>query len=243
VSRVAVVTGGSRGIGREVALRLARDGCAVVVGFADRAAAAQEVVEEITDTGGRAVAVGGDIGKPAIAVTLMDTAEATFGGVDVVVNVAGISQPALAPVRELDFDVLERVHAVNVRGTFAVVREAARRVRAGGAIVTFSSAVVGLSNPGSAVYVSSKAAVEALTLIVARELRGRDVTINCVAPGPTATELFLSGKDDAAIERAAKQAPLERIAAPEEIADVVAFLVGPARWINGQVVRANGGLV
>lgn len=239
MNRVAVVTGGSRGIGRAVALRLALDGQAVVVGYGRASDAADEVVAEITGKGGQAVAVRADVADEAAVAALFDTAEQRFGGVDVVVNAAGVM--VLAPVAELDLDALDRMHRTNVRGTFVVGREAARRVRRGGAIVNFSTSVTRLSLPAYAGYAASKAAVEAISPILAKELRGRDVTVNAVAPGPTATDLFLDGKDDATVERMAKMNPMERLGTPEDIAEVVSSLAGPARWINGQTIYVNGG--
>jgi 3-oxoacyl-[acyl-carrier protein] reductase len=159
----------------------------------------------------------------------------------VVVNAAGIM--ILSPVADLDLDALDRMHRTNIRGTFVVDQQAAHRLRRGGAIINISTSVVGLAMPGYAAYAASKGAVEAITLILARELRGRDVTVNAVAPGPTATALFLDGKDEETIARMAAQPPLERLGTPEDIAEVVAFLAGPGHWVNGQVVRANGGIV
>ncbi|MEV0131654.1 SDR family oxidoreductase [Dactylosporangium sp. NPDC050688] len=239
MNRVAVVTGGSRGIGRAVALRLALDGQAVVVAYGRASDAADAVVAEITGKGGQAVAVRADVADEAAVAALFDTAEQRFGGVDVVVNAAGVM--VLAPVAELDLDALDRMHRTNVRGTFVVGREAARRVRRGGAIVNFSTSVTRLSLPAYAGYAASKAAVEAISPILAKELRGRDVTVNAVAPGPTATDLFLDGKDDATVERMAKMNPMERLGTPEDIAEVVSSLAGPARWINGQTIYVNGG--
>ena len=150
---------------------------------------------------------------------------------------------SLSTIVDLDLDDLDALHRTNIRGTFVVNQQAARRLRRGGAIVNFSTSVVDLQFPTYGAYAASKGAVEALTLILARELRGRDITVNSVAPGPTATALFLDGKDDAAIEALAKQPPLERLGQPEDIASVVAFLVSPAgRWVNGQDLRANGGI-
>ncbi|QHF98044.1 MULTISPECIES: SDR family oxidoreductase [unclassified Streptomyces] len=240
--RVAVVTGGSRGIGRAAVSRLAADGFAVVVGYAGNRATAEAAADEITAAGGRAVAVRADVADEEQAAALFTTAEQEFGGVDVVVHAAG--RMSLAPVAELDLAELDAMHRTNIRGTFVVAQQAARRLRAGGSLVTFSTSVVGLAFPGYAAYSASKGAVEALTLILARELRGRDVTVNTVAPGPTATDLFLEGKDEETIARLAAQPPLERLGSPEDIAEVVAFLASPAgHWVNGQVVRANGGIV
>ncbi|MDY7090425.1 MAG: SDR family oxidoreductase [Actinomycetota bacterium] len=240
--RVAVVTGASRGIGRAIATTLAADGQAVVVGYAGNEAAAKEVVEEITTAGGKAIAAQADVAAEDEVSAMFDLAVEAFGGVDVVVNSAG--KLALSPIAELDLDVLDELYRTNIRGSFVIARESARRIRAGGAIVMLSTSVVGLQFPNYGAYVASKGAVEAMTLILARELRGRDVTVNAVAPGPTATELFFEGKDEATIERLAKQPPLERLGAPADIADVVAFLAGPGgRWVNGQVLRANGGII
>jgi 3-oxoacyl-[acyl-carrier protein] reductase len=240
--RVAVVTGASRGIGRATAVTLAQAGQAVVVGYAGSADSAHEVVEQIIAAGGRAVTARADVADEHQVASMFDVAADSFGGVDVVINCAG--RLSLSPIAELDLDDLDALHRTNIRGTFVVAREAARRMRDGGAIVTVSTSVVGLQFPGYGAYVAGKGAVEAMTLILARELRGRDITVNSVAPGPTATDLFLDGKDEATIERLAKQPPLERLGTPADIAQVIAFLAGPAgRWVNGQVVRANGGII
>lgn len=240
--RVAIVTGGSRGIGRQVALQLAADGFAVVVGYAGNKEAAEEVVRDVEAAGGTAFAARADVGDEAEVAALFDLAEATYGGVDAVVHAAG--RMLLSPVAELDLDELDALYRTNIRGTFAVDQQAARRLRPGGALVNFSSSVVGLAFPSYGAYAASKGAVEALTLILARELRGRDVTVNVVAPGPTATDLFLDGKDEETVARLAAQPPLERLGTPRDIASVVSFLVGPGgRWVNGQVLRANGGII
>jgi 3-oxoacyl-[acyl-carrier protein] reductase len=239
--RVAVVTGGSRGIGRESAERLAADGHAVVVNYAGNEAEADKTVAAITEAGGEAIAVRADVADETEVAALFDATESAFGGVDVVVHAAGVM--ALAPLVDLDLDALDRMHRTNIRGTFVVDQQAARRLRAGGALINFSSSVLALAIPGYSAYAATKGAVEAMTLIVARELRGRDVTVNAVAPGPTATALFLDGKDEETIARMAAQPPLERLGTPRDIAEVVSFLAGPAgRWVNGQVLRANGGI-
>ncbi|MFE6887380.1 SDR family oxidoreductase [Streptomyces sp. NPDC057694] len=238
--RVAVVTGGSGGIGGAVARRLADAGAAVVVHYAGSEARAAEVVKSITEAGGTAYAAPGDVAEPAEMTRLFDAAEERFGGVDVVVNTAGIMQ--LAPVAEMDLDTFDRMHRVNVRGTFVVSQLAARRLRPGGALINFSTSVTRLQQPTYGAYAATKGAVEAMTLILARELRGRDVTVNAVAPGPTATPLFLEGKSPELIERIAGASALGRLGTPEDIANAVAFLAGPdGRWINGQVLFANGG--
>ncbi len=240
-TRTAIVTGASGGIGRAVAERLGRDGYAVVVHYAGNEQRAAETVDVITAAGGTATAVRADVAEERDVAELFDTTERIYGGVDAVVHAAGIM--LLAPLAEAEFEVLDRMLRTNVRGTLAVAQQAARRVRRGGAIVTFSSTVVRLALPTYAGYAATKGAVEAMTLILAREMRGRDVTVNAVAPGPTATPLFLDGKDEATVARMASLAPLERLGTPEDIAGAVAFLAGPdARWVNGQVLAPNGGV-
>lgn len=240
--RVAFVTGGSRGIGRQVVRRLAADGYGLVVGYAGNEQAARAVVEEAVAAGGQAVAAQADVADEEAVARAFDLAEERFGGIDVLVNAAG--RMILTPVAELDLAVLDELYRTNVRGTFVVARRAARRIRPGGAVITFSSSVIGLAPPEYGPYAATKGAVEALTLILARELRGRNITVNAVAPGPTATELFLVGKDDRTVARLASAPPLERLGTPEDIAEVVAFLAGPAgHWVNGQVLRVNGGIV
>ncbi|GHF66262.1 SDR family oxidoreductase [Amycolatopsis bartoniae] len=239
--RVAIVTGGSRGIGRAVAERLAREGYAVVVNFAGNKTQADTAVEAIEQAGGQAIAAQGDVADETAVANVFDQAEERFGGVDVVVHAAGIMP--LAPLAELDLAVLDRVLRTNVRGTFVVDQQAARRLRAGGAIVNFSSSITRFSRPGYSAYGASKGAVEAVTLTLARELRGRDITVNAVAPGPTATELFFEGKSDELVANIAAESPLERLGQPVDIAEIVAFLAGPGRWINGQVLYANGGAI
>ncbi|MFJ8810606.1 SDR family oxidoreductase [Streptomyces sp. NPDC102490] len=240
--RVAVVTGGSRGIGRAVSQKLAEDGLAVVVNYARDAAAADETVAAITGAGGRALAVQADVAEEKEVAALFDRAEEEFGGVDLVVNAAG--RMTLSTIADLDLAALDAMHRTNIRGTFVVAQQAARRLRTGGSFVGFSTSVVGTQFPTYGGYAASKGAVEAMTMILARELRGRDITVNTVAPGPTATDLFLDGKTPEEIDRLAKTPPLERLGTPEDIAAVVAFLGSPAgHWVNGQILRANGGMI
>lgn len=240
--KVAVVTGASRGIGAAVAARLARDGYAVLVNYAGNAALAEEVVTAIRWNGGLAEAVQADVADPAAVMALFDRAEQGFGGIDVVVNSAGILMQA--PVTDSFDDLFDRQVSTNLKGAFTVLREAGRRVRTGGRIISLSTSVVGLKLETYGVYAATKAAVETLTAILSKELRGRGITVNAVAPGPTATDLFLTGKSPELIDRLARLSPLERLGTPEDIAAAVAFLAGPdGGWINGQVLRANGGMV
>ena len=239
-SRVALVTGGSGGIGKAVVEHLVRDGFAVAVHYAGNQSKADAIVEQVVAAGGEAIAVGADVADELAMAQAFDAVERAFGGIDVVVHTAGIM--LLGPIASLDLDDLDRMHRTNIRGTFVVDQLAANRLRRGGAIVNFSTTVTRTSFPTYGAYVASKAAVEGMTLVLARELRGKDITVNAVAPGPTATPLFLDGKDEATIANLSKAAPLERLGQPEDIAETVAFLAGPARWVNGQVIFANGGL-
>ena len=237
--RVAIVTGGSSGIGREAAVRLGRDGYAVAIVYVGNQANADAAVKEVEQAGGRAIAVQADVADETAVAALFDRTEQEFGGIDVVVHAAGIMP--LAPLAELDLEVLDRVLRTNLRGTFVVDQQAVRRLRKGGALINISSSLTKLARPNYSAYSATKGGVEAITLILARELRGRDITVNAVAPGPTATALFFNGKSQELIDRIAAEPPLERLGQPSDIAEIIAFLAGPARWINGQVLYANGG--
>ncbi|MEI8701862.1 SDR family oxidoreductase [Mesorhizobium sp. ISC15] len=240
--RAALVTGASKGIGAEIARRLARDGFSVVVNYARGAEAAESVVREIAAEGGTAIAVQADVGVPVGVTRLFDAAEQAFGGLDVLVNNAGIMK--LSPIAQMDDADFDRQIAVNLGGVFRGMREGARRLRDGGRIVSFSSSVVGLYQPSYGVYAATKAGVEAMTHVLAKELGPRGITVNVVAPGPVATELFLDGKSEALVETITKLIPLGRLGQPADIAGVVSFLAGPdGGWVNGQVLRANGGTV
>ncbi|AXK66285.1 SDR family oxidoreductase [Burkholderia sp. IDO3] len=239
--RVALVTGSSRGIGAEIARRLARDGFRVVVNYAGGAGPARDVVDAIVADGGEAIAIQADVADPAAVGALFDAAERAFGHIDVVVNSAGVMK--LAALAEFDDAAFDQTVAINLKGTFNVSREAAKRVRDGGRIVNLTSSVIGMRLPTYGVYIATKAAVEGMTQVLAQEMRGRGISVNAVAPGPVATELFLQGKHPELVERMAKMNPLERLGQPEDIARVVAFLAGPdGAWVNGQILRANGGM-
>jgi 3-oxoacyl-[acyl-carrier protein] reductase len=241
-SKVAIVTGSSRGIGAAIARKLAADGFAVTVNYAGRAADAEAVVRDIESKNGRAMAIQADVSSAEDAAALFDGTERAFGGVDVLVNNAGIMQTVT--LGEAGDDAFDRMIAVNLKGTFHTLRLAAKRLRPGGRIVNFSSSAIGLALPGYAIYCATKSAVETMTNIFAKELRGKNITVNAVAPGPTATDLFLNGKSDEQVAHLAKLAPLERLGEPIDIARVVSFLVGPeGGWVNGQTLRANGGIV
>ncbi len=241
-NKVAIVTGASRGIGAEVATRLAQDGFSVVINYASSAAEADKLVNALRAQGGQAIAVKANVASSQDVRRLFDETEQHFGGVDVLVNNAGIM--ALATIAETDDDTVDRQIDINFKGTFNTMREAAVRLRDGGRVVNFSSSVVAMLQPTYGVYAGTKAAVEAMTSVFAKELRGRNITVNAVAPGPTATDLFLNGKPQEVVDRLSKLAPLERLGQPEDIAATVSFLAGPdGTWINGQTLRANGGII
>ncbi|NKZ01651.1 SDR family oxidoreductase [Nocardiopsis alborubida] len=239
--RVALVTGGSRGIGRAMAERLAADGQDVAIVYAGNTTAAEAAVAAVADAGGSAVALRADVADEDAVRAAFDAVEERFGGVDVVVNSAGIM--VLDTVADFDLADLDRMHRTNIRGTFVVNQQAARRVRPGGAIINLSTSAGKLALPTYAGYAASKGAVDAISLVLAKELRGRDVTVNAVAPGPTATDLFLEDKSEEQVKRLAGMNPFGRLGSPEDIAEVVSLLAGPGRWINGQTLYANGGMV
>jgi 3-oxoacyl-[acyl-carrier protein] reductase len=236
--KVAIVTGASRGIGRAIAERLGRDGAAVVVNYATTPMQAEEVVRAIERTGGAAVAIGADVSRRAEVCRLFDQAEARFGGIDIVVNNAGVlSLGLVTDVAEEEFDQL---FAINARGAFFVLQESARRVRDGGRIISTSSSVTVRPLPQTAVYAASKAAVEQFTKVLAREVGERRITVNAVAPGGTETGMLTPERATELKEETA----LRRVGQPSDIADAVAILAGAdAHWITGQVIQVSGGQV
>jgi len=238
--RVALVTGASRGIGRAIAERLAADGFAVAINYAHDAVAARETVSAIVSAGGRALAVQADVAVEADVERMFAATLEAFGRVDVVVNSAGIMPMGRITMDSLpDFD---RTIATNLRGTFLVFARAAETLGEGGRIIALSSSVIAKSFPGYGPYIASKAGVEGMVPVFANELRGRGITVNAVAPGPVATELFFKGKSEEQVAQVARIAPLERLGEPEDIAAAVSFLAGPdGAWVNAQILRANGG--
>ncbi|MFP1725862.1 SDR family oxidoreductase [Lonsdalea quercina] len=238
--KTALVTGASRGIGRDIALQLAADGFKVVVNYAGNAVDAQDVVDNIHRSGGEALAVQADVSRPEDVERLFHASLDAFGPLHVVVHSAGIM--SLAPISPDHLRTFDDIIQVNLRGAFLVLGQAARQVQTGGRIIALTTSVIAKSFPGYGPYIASKAGVEGLVKVLANELRGREITVNAVAPGPVATELFFKGKSDDQIEQLAKSTPLERLGRTEDIARVVAFLAGEdGGWINAQVVRANGG--
>ena len=239
--KVALVTGASRGIGAEIARRLAADGFAVAINYANSAAEAEKLVAELRAGGARVTAIPADVAQPEQVRELFVQCEQQLGSLDVLVNNAGIMQTM--PLVDTPDEVFERTFAVNVQGVFGCLREATKRMNDGGRIISLSSSALALKMPGYAVYNASKAAVEAMTQVLAKELRGRQITVNAVAPGPVETELFLDGKTVEMVQRLAHMSPLERLGQPDDIAAVVSFLASAqGGWVNGQILRANGGI-
>lgn len=240
--RVAIITGASRGIGAVIARQLASEGFAVAINYASSAREASALVVELRQAGHKAMAVQADVANAADVARLFTETEQQLGKVDVLINNAGML--TVMPLAQHSDELYDQTFNINTKGTFNTLREAATRLNSGGRIVNFSSSTVGMNLPGYAVYIASKAAVESLTQVFAKELRGRQITVNAIAPGPVATQLFLQGKTEEQIQAFAKMPPLERLGQPQDIARIVSFLVSTAAdWVNGQVLRANGGLV
>ncbi|KAL6005204.1 hypothetical protein ACLOJK_005766 [Asimina triloba] len=254
--RVAIVTGASRGIGRAIALHLASLGAHLVLNYTSSSAEAEKLANRINSSSApspspsppRAIAVRANVTDSAQVKALFDQAQAAFGGapIHILVHSAGVlddKYPTLASTSEEDWD---RIFDVNAKGSFLCCKEAANRLKRGGGgrIICLSSSMVGGLRPGYAAYAASKSAVETMIRILAKELKGTQITANCVAPGPTATEMFFAGKSEEAIQRFADLSPLGRLGETKDVAPLVGFLASDAgEWINGQVIRVNGGFV
>ncbi|MCQ8849330.1 SDR family oxidoreductase [Alteromonas stellipolaris] len=240
--RVALVTGGAKGIGASIVETLAASNFAVVVNYASSSDAANELVEQIKSKGGQAIAVKADVSKNTQALSLFEAALQEFGKVDVLVNNAGVM--ALSPLADTSDENFNKQFDVNMKGVFNMLRLASTQLHEGGSIINLSTSVVGLKLERYGVYAATKSAVETMSAILSKELRGKNISVNCVAPGPTETDLFTEGKSQEFIDKLANMSPMERLGQPEDIANVVAFLASDeGHWVNGQVLRANGGIV
>jgi 3-oxoacyl-[acyl-carrier protein] reductase len=238
-----IVTGASRGIGSEIAKRLARDGYPTLINYASERPAAEALAAEINAQGGRALAIAGDVSQAQTAKALFQRAKKEFDQVHAIVNNAGVGLYKWTDLGDADDDTYDHIFDVNTRGTFYMCREAVHSLNQNGRIVNVTSSLVHAPLPGLSLYTASKAAVDAFTRALAKELGGKRITVNSVAPGATATEVFLQGKTDEVIQSFADKSPLQRLGTPQDIANVVAFLVSPeGQWVNGQVIRANGGI-
>ncbi|KAK7336242.1 hypothetical protein VNO77_16778 [Canavalia gladiata] len=247
--RVAIVTGSSRGIGREIALHLASLGARLVINYTSNSATADSLAAQINANSAtpRAVTVRADVSDPVQVKSLFDSAEQAFHSpVHILVNSAGITDGTCPTIANTTVETFDRIFAVNTRGAFACAKEAANRLKRGGGgrIILLTTSLVAALKPGYGAYAASKAAVEAMTKILAKELKGTQITANCVAPGPVATELFLEGKTEEMVNRVVQENPLGRLGETKDIAPVVGFLATDAsQWVNGQIIRVNGGYV
>ncbi len=240
--KTALVTGSSRGIGRAIAEQLSRDGAAVAINYISNANGAEETAAEIKAAGGDAIALQADVSKLEDIHRLFDQTIEHYGRLDILINNAGIRiSKNVADIDETEYD---RLFNINVKGTFFACQQAARRLSDGGRIINISSAVTRMMLAGYSIYAASKGAVDQITRVLAKELGGRHITVNAVAPGPVDTELFRDGKSDELIQQMAQMAALGRVGEVQDIADAVAFLASDdARWITGQCIHVNGGFV
>jgi 3-oxoacyl-[acyl-carrier protein] reductase len=242
LGKVAIVTGGSRGIGAAIATRLAADGAAVAVNYATHESEANNVVERIVQAGGKGIAIRADVSKTEDVRLLFRQVAERFEGLDMLINNAGATHSRPMPIADATDETYDWIFAVNTKGTFLCLREAAKCMRSGGRIVNLSSTGVCNAHPGYAIYSAAKSAVEVFTRVLCKELKGRNITVNCFAPGATATEQWLKGKSQELLQTIANLSPLNRLGTTEDIAGLVAFLVSPqGEWVNGQVIRVNGG--
>ncbi|WP_109699605.1 SDR family oxidoreductase [Chitinophaga deserti] len=239
--KVILVTGASRGIGAAVARSLAAAGAKVIVNYAGSRADAENVVSTIRESGGDAFAVQADVSNPAQVTHLFDEAITRYGRIDVLVNNAGIMITKL--IKDTTDEDFSRMFDINVKGVFNTLREAATRLADKGSIINFSTSVNRIMIPGYASYVATKAAVEQLTRVFAKEVGSCGINVNSLSPGPTNTELFTNGKSEETIARLAGMSAFGRIAEPEDISRIVCFLASDeAKWISAQNIGANGGM-
>ncbi|WP_342479062.1 SDR family oxidoreductase [Paenibacillus sp. FSL H7-0350] len=238
--KVAIVTGASRGIGRQIAIQLAGLGIKVAVNYSSNRGKADEVVQTIKESGGEAIAVQGDVSNLIDVEALFAATFGQFGRIDILVNNAGIMD--CVPISDVTEEMFDRHFAVNVKGTYFACQQAMKHMERGGTIINFSTSVSGAMLPTYSVYAATKGAVEQLTRQLAKEFGVKDIVVNCVAPGQVSTELFLNGKSDELVDSFRRMNAFGRLGEPEDIANVIDLLVSDkARWITGQTIRVNGG--
>lgn len=238
--KVAIVTGASRGIGRQIAIQLAGLGIKVAVNYSSNRGKADEVVQTIKESGGEAIAVQGDVSNLIDVEALFSATFGQFGRIDILVNNAGIMD--CVPISDVTEEMFDRHFSVNVKGTYFACQQAMKHMEQGGTIINFSTSVSGAMLPTYSVYAATKGAVEQLTRQLAKEFGAKDIVVNCVAPGQVSTELFLNGKSDELVDSFRRMNAFGRLGEPEDIANVIDLLVSDkARWITGQTIRVNGG--
>ncbi|TMW99522.1 hypothetical protein EJD97_002413 [Solanum chilense] len=248
-NRVAIVTGSSRGIGKAIAFHLASLGAKLVINYTSNSTQADDVVSQINSTSDspRAIAVKANVSDPDQVKSLFDAAESAFQSpVNILVNCAGVLDGKYPSILNTSLEDFDRTFDVNVRGAFICCKEGANRIKRGGGgrIICLSSSMAVALRPGFGAYAASKAAVEAMVKILAKELKGTGITVNCAAPGPIATDMFYEGKTEEMIKKAIDECPHGRLGLPEDVAPVVGFLAGDAsEWVNGQIIRVNGGYI
>jgi 3-oxoacyl-[acyl-carrier protein] reductase len=241
-NKVAIVTGGSRGIGAAIATHLGSQGVKVIVNYLRNREAADITVAAIRGAGGEAHSIAADVSQTEHVRRLFRESIDHFGSLDILINNAGYAQREAVPIAETSDDLYELVFASNTRSAFLCMREVAAHLREGGRVINISSTGVATGYPGYGVYNAAKSGIEIFTRVFAKEMQGRHVTVNCVAPGATATESWKEHKPQPMLEMIAKLSPLHRLGTPADVATVVGFLVrSDAEWINGQTIRLNGG--
>jgi len=242
-TRTALITGAGRGIGAAISSALAADIKQLVIHYGSNPAPAEALVAQLVARGVDAIALGADISEEEQVILLFDAIEARFGGVDVVVQNAGVNSEGLNHVVDLSIEEYDRLHAINNRGAFLVMREAARRVRRDGRIIALSTTLNRIHSVGFAGYATSKGVIDHLVPILAKEIAHKGITVNAVAPSAVDTKLFRAGKTDQQIAAIKAAQPMGRVGLPEDIAPMIRFLASPeSQWISGQVIGANGAL-
>ncbi len=243
-NKIALITGGSQGIGSAIAENLAAKGITVVVNYSNDTSKAEKTVNRINENEGHSVAFKANIGNTEEVKFLFSEINKNFGGLDIVVNCAGLTYFKPTSIAETSDEFFDEMFNVNVKGTLRCLRESVKYIRPEGRIITFSSTGTVASHTGYGAYTASKAAIEILSRVLSKELKGKKITVNCVSPGAIATENWLKGKAEQTLKMIADLSPFERLGTPADIANVVSFLISrEGEWVNGQIIRVNGGFI